>query len=135
MHALLYLFRPTRMVVVARLMALVLVATFTVPAFGGACCSGADLLAEVAAPAAPEADDCCPDDAESHDTEENGPCPCPFPCATGCAGQLGRVLVQVTEIALVPPACEVAPPSRPEFVAPTNPDPRDILHVPKRLGA
>jgi hypothetical protein len=120
-------------------MALVLVTVFALPAFGGACCAGIEAIET--ASAASSQDDCCPKDATSAngeapggESDEDAPCSCPFPCSAGCAGYLGRLLVPTNTLALVEPAPAVAALVGPEFVEPANPDPRDILHVPKRLG-
>jgi hypothetical protein len=134
--------RLTSTVAVARLMALVIVMAFALPAFEGACCAGVDAVAASAEQAEDAGDGCCAKDSTRGDGEardegsgDGTPCSCPFPCSAGCAGYLGRVLVQASSVALVEPAPELAVLVRPELAEPANPDPRDILHVPKRLVA
>jgi hypothetical protein len=119
-------------------MAVVLVTVFALPAFGGACCPGIEAIETAGSESAQ--DDCCPNDATSANGEapggegEDAPCSCPFPCSAGCAGYLGRLLLQTNTLALIEPAPLLAALVGPDFVEPANPDPRDILHVPKRLG-
>lgn len=131
--------RMTSAAVVARFMMIVLVAVFVVPAFHGACCAGVEIAA--AAAIAPENDDCCAGASlkaggETDDGNEGDvPCSCPFPCAAGCGGHLVRVLVPTNSVELAGPAPALATRVRPEFVEPTDPDPRAILHVPKPLRA
>ena len=76
-------------------------------------------------------------DGEARDegSDDGTPCSCPFPCSAGCAGYLGRVLVQASSVALVEPAPELAVLAGPDLAEPANPDPSDILHVPKRIVA
>lgn len=134
--------RLTSTVAVARLMALVLVTVFAMPAFQGACCAGIDAVAASAEPVDDAGDGCCAKDSTRRDGEardegsdDGTPCSCPFPCSAGCAGYLGRVLVQASSVALVEPAPELAVLAGPDLAEPANPDPSDILHVPKRIVA
>jgi hypothetical protein len=116
---------------VARAMAVLLIAVFSWPAFGGVPCCTDALAAASAGEVGRAKDDCCPGDAQSNDTEDGAPCPCPFPCAPGCAGQLGRVLVQAHAMGIAAPGQARAEPFRSAVAMHSEPDPRDILHVPK----
>jgi hypothetical protein len=131
------LLRPAQRFYVATLVRVIvamLVVAFTVPAFGGACCSGmAPGARPESAAEAGEEDDCCADDAEHSDEDApaDPPCSCPFPCTSGCSGQLGRALAHVGGIDVTRRLVgEFEAPSFRELAAPTSPDPHDILHVP-----
>lgn len=124
--------RLTSTAAVARLLVVVLMTVFAVPAFGGACCGGLE-SDEVAEVDGENADGCCQNHGDANN--EQAPCSCPFPCSSGCAGYLGRVLVQANALALAAPAPLLAVLLGPELVEPSNPEPSDILHVPKRHGA
>jgi hypothetical protein len=125
----------TRRALLARAMLVVMLATFFVPLLGGACCSGADWLAEAAEEVPVEADDCCPDDAETQSRPGSEPCRCPLPCSASCAGFLGRALPQVSTLPVLQAPLELTAPVALDVRQPSNPDPQDILHVPKRSRA
>jgi hypothetical protein len=112
----------------ARIMVVVLAAAFSLPALGGACCAGATWLSSGDAVAG-QADDGCGD--HESDPGESAPCQCPVPCAAGCTGYLGRALPQLPVVELIPPAAVTLALLRSLAGEPSNPDPRDILHVPK----
>jgi hypothetical protein len=116
----------------ARTMVVVLAAAFSLPALGGACCAGATWLATDDG-AAERADDACGDHESGEG--ESAPCQCPVPCAAGCTGFLGRALPQLALVELIPPAAQTVTLLRSLAGDPSNPDPRDILHVPKHARA
>jgi hypothetical protein len=77
-------------------------------------------------------DGCCAGKQESgSDGGSHENCPCPFPCASGCAGQPRGLLpfialperIQLPVLAAFTPRQERTPP---------NPERPGILHVPKR---
>jgi hypothetical protein len=117
----------------ARMVAFVVLATTVLPTTGGVCCALVSSASEAAATESP--DDCCPRDADPEDTQDGTPCPCPFPCTPSCAGSLCRALPHVSALHLAPPPAQLALPLCVDANKPSNPDPRDILHVPIPLGA
>jgi hypothetical protein len=78
---------------------------------------------------------CC-DGAEGHaESESEGHCPCPLPCAPGCSGHGLRALCSsdVTAVMLPPAELEVVSPERER--RPPCPERPGILHVPKPFRA
>jgi len=112
-----------------RLLALALALVFGVRSLGGACCSGVELVSSVVQAAAPD-DDCCPNDAAGEEGDD-APCPCPARCPAGCSGQPGRTLLPSLALDLSAPAAVLGAPFHRDTARPENPDPTDILHVPK----
>jgi hypothetical protein len=120
-----------RSVALARLTALFLLAALVVPLTAGACCAGANWFADALTTTAASADGCCAhDEAPAEDAEGQAPCPCPYPCTPSCAGYLGRAIPQLSTFSLAPPVAQQAAVPALAF-EPSNPDPHDILHVPK----
>jgi len=116
-----------------RLLALALVLVFGGRSLGGACCSGVELVTSVAQASAPD-DDCCPNQAggdAAGDEGDDAPCPCPARCPAGCTGQPGRTLLPYLALDLSAPAAVLDAPFHRDATRPENPDPTDILHVPK----
>ena len=125
--------RLTGTVAVARLLVVVLLAVFAVPALGGACCGGFESAEAAEADGEKAADACCQNHADG--SADQAPCSCPFPCSSGCGGYISRLFARANGVVLAEPIPLLAPLVGPELAEPANPEPRDILHVPKRRGA
>ncbi|HVJ18271.1 MAG TPA: hypothetical protein VM686_22785 [Polyangiaceae bacterium] len=89
------------------------------------CCTASALATAVS-----DEHQCCGGDSHA-ESESDGHCPCPLPCAPGCSGHGLRAVAGVASGDVAPAAVEVIGSDFGPERRPPAPDRPGILHVPK----
>jgi len=106
--------------------ALVLTHLHTVIVTAFDCCTASALASAVS-----DEHECCAGGDGHAQSERDGHCPCPLPCAPGCSGHGLRALPGTALAELAAPAVELAVADVGRERRPPAPDRPGIAHVPK----